>query len=236
MAREILGDQIDIHTGGIDHIPVHHTNEIAQTEAVTSKRFSNFWVHANHIKVSGTKMSKSLGNIFTLQDILDKGYDIQAFKLLVLSKHYRTEGNFTWGILDAAQNRLNNWQAAADLQWQTESQGSPKIATHILKNLQDDMDTPGALAGVDHWFSVFIDEGKRANHESITALIKEVNDLLGINLHKPDITAEQKQLIKEREDARLVKDWELSDKLRDQLKEQRIEVRDTPEGTIWQRV
>ncbi|MDQ5912858.1 MAG: cysteinyl-tRNA synthetase, partial [Patescibacteria group bacterium] len=96
MAREILGDTIDIHTGGIDHIPVHHTNEIAQTEAVTGKKFSNFWIHANHIKVDGTKMSKSLGNIHTLQDILDKGFGLQAFKLVVLSKHYRTEGNFTW--------------------------------------------------------------------------------------------------------------------------------------------
>ena len=106
MAREILGDQIDIHTGGIDHIPVHHTNEIAQTEAVTGKTFSTYWVHNNHLKVDGEKMAKSLGNIYTLKDITDRGFSLEAFKLTILSKHYRTEGNFTWDILEASNNRL----------------------------------------------------------------------------------------------------------------------------------
>jgi cysteinyl-tRNA synthetase len=148
MARELLGDQIDIHTGGIDHIPVHHTNEIAQTEAVTGKHpFSQIWVHANHIKVEGTKMSKSLGNIYTLKDITDKGYDIQAFKMLVLSKHYATEGNFTWDILEAAQNRLNNWQRAGDLRWQGAGDGEPNSS--LLEILQNDLDTPSAMSRID---------------------------------------------------------------------------------------
>ncbi|HSH55871.1 MAG TPA: cysteine--tRNA ligase, partial [Candidatus Limnocylindrales bacterium] len=113
IARKTLGDQIDIHTGGIDHIPVHHTNEIAQTEALTGKPFASFWMHNNHLKVDGGKMSKSLGTIYTLQDILDKGYGLDAFKLFVLGKQYRTEGNFTWEHLTAAQQRLNHWYQIA---------------------------------------------------------------------------------------------------------------------------
>lgn len=235
MAREILGDQIDIHAGGIDHIPIHHTNEIAQTEAVTGKRFSNIWLHANHIKVDGTKMSKSLGNIYTLQDIKDKGFDLDAFKIVVLSKHYRTEGNFTWDILDAAQNRLNNWRAISDLQYQTLSQPH-HIDLRLLDSLQNDLSTPAALAEVDHWFSQFVEEGKNADHESIKKLVDEVNSLLGINLDRGDISDEQKALIDKRETARKMKDWEVSDELRDKLIEQKIAVRDTANGTVWSKL
>ncbi len=244
MARELLGDQIDIHTGGIDHIPVHHTNEIAQTEAVTGKTFSNFWVHANHMKVNGTKMSKSLGNIYTLQDILDKGYDLDAFKLLVLSKHYRTEGNFTWEIMDAAKNRLNNWRAVADLRWQTISADQPKAQdalnrakVGLLEALQSDLDTTSALAIIDGLFDnvdkYLLNEQSKATFEEVLDLI---NDLLGIELRSGNITSEQKQLIKDREGARENKDWARSDELRDELKKQGVSVKDTPNGTVWSRI
>ena len=224
MARELLGDQIDIHTGGIDHIPVHHTNEIAQTEAMTGKQFSNVWVHANHIKVDGTKMSKSLGNIYTLQDIKDKGFDLDAFKLFVLSKRYSTEGNFTWENLEAAQNRLNNWRAVGDLRWQ--GAGDGEIETGLLVRLQDDLDTPSVLARIDELFS---SEQPSGLHQ----LLDEIRDLLGISLHRDDITDAQKALIKEREAARDAKDWAKSDELRDALAEQGIAIRDTPGGTVW---
>lgn len=118
IARETLGDQIDIHTGGIDHIPVHHTNEIAQTESVTGKQFAQIWLHNNHIKVDGHKMSKSLKNIITLDDILDHGFSPAAFKVAVLSKHFQTEGNFTWEIMKSANQRYKNWQRAASLRHQ----------------------------------------------------------------------------------------------------------------------
>ncbi len=246
MARELLGDQIDIHTGGVDHIPVHHTNEIAQTEAVTSKQFSQFWVHANHIKVDGTKMAKSLGNIYTLQDIKDKGYDLQAFKLMVLSKHYRTEGNFTWEILEAAQNRLHNWQAAASLRWQDNPDAGTlgndffeENSVKLLAALQDDLDTPAALALIDGLFQHIENYGRGLHTlhlEEFKGFLDTVDSLLGINLNQLDITDSQKQLVQEREQARDNKDWAKSDELRDQLKEQGIEVRDTPNGTIWNRV
>lgn len=226
MARELLGDQIDIHTGGIDHIPVHHTNEIAQTEALTDKRFSNVWLHANHIKVDGTKMSKSLGNIYTLQDIKDKGFDLDAFKLLVLSKHYRTEGNFTWEILEAAQNRLNNWRAVGDMRWQGAGEGESD--SRLLNLLQNDLDTPAALARIDELFGA---ESPVGLHH----ILDDIRDLLGITLHRDDISDEQKALIVEREQAREAKDWARSDELRDQLAEQGVAVRDTPSGTVWSR-
>jgi cysteinyl-tRNA synthetase len=226
MARELLGDQIDIHTGGIDHIPVHHTNEIAQTEAVTGKHpFSQIWLHANHIKVDGTKMSKSLGNIYTLKDIVDKGYDLQAFKLLVLGKHYSTEGNFTWDILEAAQNRLNNWRAAGDRRWQGAGDGESGLG--LLEHLQNDLDTPAAFARIDELLG-------GENPSGLHKLLDEIRDLLGIELHRDDINDEQKALIREREQARSDKDWAKSDELRDILEEQGIVVRDTLDGTVWE--
>ncbi len=238
MARELLGDTIDIHTGGIDHIPVHHTNEIAQSESVTEKPFSNFWIHANHLKVDGTKISKSLGNIYTLEDVKNHGYDLQAFKLMVLSKHYRTEGNFTWEILTAAQNLLTKWQAAADLRWQTtsgnEQPALDAISSDLLTALQDDLNTPQALIAVDKITE--IEQLPEGSVEQFNTLLKDIDSLLGINLLKEDIPNELKSLIKQREDVREAKDWQKSDELRDTLKEQGLEVRDTPTGTIWSRV
>ncbi len=167
MIRELLGDTIDIHTGGIDHIPVHHTNEIAQSESVTGKPLASIWVHANHMKVNGTKISKSLGNVFTLDQIISKKISPMAFKLLVLSSHYRTESNFTWEILDAASQRLKRWQDFASLRWQLNDtlddddtkdthgtsaklRSAPDVA---LEALNDDLNTPLALVTIETAFS-----------------------------------------------------------------------------------
>lgn len=243
MAREILGDQIDIHTGGIDHIPVHHTNEIAQTEALTGKEFSKYWVHANHLKVDGEKMSKSLGNIYTLQDILDKGFDLEAFKLTILSKHYRTEGNFTWEILEASHNRLDGYRAMADQQWQTNDQGAineaaVKDAWRAMQNaLQDDLNTPLALAALSQLEGA-IDNGgiNIACQETYKEFLEWVDSVLGFSLsNRQDISADQKQLLTDRSTARAKHDWTASDQLRDQLKAQGLEVNDTVRGQIWSR-
>jgi cysteinyl-tRNA synthetase len=246
MARELLGDQVDIHTGGIDHIPVHHTNEIAQTEAITGKQFSKFWVHANHIKVNGTKISKSLGNGFTLQDILNKGYDLEAFKLMVLSKHYRTEGNFSWEIMEAAQNRLRSWRAAVDLRWQIYETDRKTIheklvradlfSDELLRCLQNDLNTPEALALIDKTLDGISPEN--LCKACLDGILLEINDRLGVDLlkNRSDIGNEQKQFIQKRELARQAKDWSKSDELRDNLKKQGIEVKDTPHGTIWSRI
>ncbi|MDQ2972936.1 MAG: cysteine--tRNA ligase [bacterium] len=231
MAREVLGDQIDIHTGGIDHIPVHHTNEIAQSEAVTGKNFSNYWLHANHIKVDGTKISKSLGNIYTLQDILDKGFDLRAFKLMVLSKHYRTEGNFSWEILESSQNRLNNWLAVADLVWQLPEQDDAMSSQSMLQSLQNDLDSPEALSLIDQAF----DQALKTNLSPSKNLLDAVERLLGLKLIENDITLDQKDLISKRHTARENQDWTMSDSLRNNLLEQGIEIKDSGSQATWSR-
>lgn len=241
MARELLGDTIDIHTGGIDHIPIHHTNEIAQSEALTGKTFANYWVHANHIKVDGTKMSKSLGNIYTLEDIKKHGYSVDAFKLMILSKHYRTEGNFTWEILEAAQNRLNNWLTAVDLLWQEDkSQDSAMRGDEYTNKIEaamfDDLDTPKTLSIIDEAFREISD--LHLCKPCIENLVCDIKTFLGIDLmkDKTDISQEQKQLISIREAARADKNWAESDRLRDVLKNQKIAVRDTQNGSVWSRL
>lgn len=253
IARETLGDQIDIHTGGIDHIPVHHTNEIAQTESVTDKQFSQIWLHNNHIKVNGKKISKSLGNIYTLQDITDRGYALDAFKIMALSKHYRTEGNFSWEILEAAHNRLQRWRNIAALRWQTNDtlvddddkdssadiNGRVLAAPHaIIEQLADDLNTPEALAAVEY---VFDDLEKTAlvkiQKSALVSLLESIDSLLGIRLLEttPDIPDEAKRLIIERTHARDSKDWQRSDDLRDTLETNySVTLLDTPSGVVWQ--
>jgi cysteinyl-tRNA synthetase len=244
IAQQTLGDQIDLHAGGIDHIPVHHTNEIAQTEALSGKQFSQLWIHNNHLKVDGGKMAKSIGNIYTLQDLQDRGYTTEAFKILILSKHLRTEGNFTWDILDAAQNRLKHWQEVAVLRWQLPSAVNQKPGFEfdyyqqaILEHLANDLGTPEALAALDGFATLL--EKDFTNQSPIDAkefadFLTFVDDIFGLSLSKlQDISDEQKQLIAEREAARANKNWAESDKLRDQLQEQGIGLRDTPNGAIW---
>lgn len=253
IAREKLGDQIDIHTGGIDHIPVHHTNEIAQTEALTGKIFAGHWFHNNHMKVNGAKLSKSLGNSYTLADITERGFSLDAFKLLVLSSHYRTEGNFSWEILEAAQHRLSNWRAAAAIRWQIhdtlrDDHAKPSsdktvsfLATPqaLIEALENDLNTPAALSLIDAAFTRLDNADLRQVYQSsFVELLEAIKRLIGIDLlaSTPDIAEEYKQLIVERQRAREAKDWNCSDNLRDKLLNANIAVRDTPNGSVWQYV
>lgn len=239
MAREVLGDQIDIHTGGIDHIPVHHTNEIAQTESVTGKQFSQMWFHNNHLKVDGTKLSKSLGNSYTLQDILDRGFELDAFKLTILSKHYRTEGNFTWDIIDASRNRLLGYRAAAARAWQPTDTGVTAEQTKgclqaIREALQNDLNTPEVLATLSDFTATIDDRGiSSEGQEAFKELLSWLKSTLGIQFAVSDITDLQKGIISERETARAAKNWQKSDELRDQLIQQGIGLNDTATGATW---
>lgn len=243
IARQTLGDQIDIHTGGIDHIPVHHTNEIAQTETVTGKPFSQIWFHNNHIKINGTKMSKSSGNSYTLDDLLGKGYDIEAFKLMVLSSHYKTEGNFTWEILNSSTKRLKRWQNIADLRFQTFSESSyvlSKILSETLHHLQNDLNTPMAITTLDNdFFEIVAKKGfVGANQlDQFNDVLENINKLLGINLlATSDISEDEKRLINDRSDARRSKKWEESDRLRNNLLSLGIAINDHDFGTTWSRI
>ncbi len=239
MSERLLGVPFDIHTGGIDLKFPHHENEIAQSSGASGEQvFANYFVHNNHILIDGKKMSKSLGNVYTLRDIEDKGFDPLALRLLVLSSHYRSESNFTWEILEAAQNRLRNWQATANLRWQplasNRSMNRYVQRINVQSLLEEDLDTPRALALVD---AIFGDIERTGFHQDESNLFEEflsyLNLALGINLLMPNITDEQKQLISEREKAREKKDWAKSDELRDALKAQGIDIRDTANGQIW---
>ena len=243
IAYETLGPRIDIHTGGIDHIPVHHTNEIAQTEGVTSQPFATTWVHNNHLKINGAKISKSLGNTVTLQDILDRGFDMQAFKLFALSKQYRTEGNFDWTIMKAAANRYERWKSVATLRHQihatsdVEHMVSPQAAIEAIHQaLTDDLNTPKAVALIDEAFDSITNISlTRIDRHGLVALLEAIDELLGINLSEvtPDVDDTVKQLLLERSRARENNDWATSDQLRDTLRLKGIVVNDSAKGTTW---
>lgn len=237
IARETLGNQIDIHTGGIDHIPVHHTNEIAQTEAVTGAQFSQIWLHNNHLKADGTKISKSLGNIYTLADIVTRGYDLMAFRAFSLGKHFSTEGNFTWDNLEAAANRWWHWREAAALRWQIDAETGDDLdefGSTVLAALSNNLDTPAALQLLDVATEQIL-TGK-VSVQGVTQFIQIAAEYLGIDVSVSDISAGQKQLIADRQAARVKKDWAVSDKLRDELMAAGIGLRDVVDRTIWYRL
>lgn len=248
MAAKYLGEILDIHAGGIDHIPVHHTNEIAQSEAANNKRFANVWMHANHVLVEGEKISKSLGNGVTLEDVEAKGYSLEALRLLVLESHYQSQSKFSWDSLNAAHNRLKVYQATAALRWQAKS-GLNDASTIVLKEVPaqmiaimgNNLDTPRALAYLStistQLDTLLVDQDKTNqfnNVDDFTSMLGFIDQIFGLNLMKvEDITDGQKRLMSERDEARDAQDWAASDKLRDELKEQGIGVRDTDHGQIW---
>lgn len=245
MAMSILGETLDIHTGGIDHIPVHHTNEIAQSESATGKKFANYWLHNNHLKVDGTKISKSLGNGYTLHDLEEKGYAPLDYRMFILQSHYQTEGNFTWQNLDAAKNRRQHWRQIAALRHQTHDTIQhqddfeiPSLAIDgaIREALNDNLNTPAALTLIDETFSRLETAQLGAiDQHALSDVIKYIDDALGLQLEAstPDIDEDAKRLLVERQRARDEKAWPVSDQLRDQLAKKAIGVRDTAHGQIW---
>ncbi|HUB93973.1 MAG TPA: cysteine--tRNA ligase [Verrucomicrobiae bacterium] len=222
-----LGDPIDIHTGGIEHIGTHHPNEMAQTEAAFGHKLATIWLHYNHLLVDSSKMAKSVGNVYLLQDLIDRGFSPLAFRLLSLQTHYRSEQNFTWEALEAAQNTLNNLYGWADQIYQDVPQkGLPKDwKTKIAEMVANDLDFPGAIAILFKRIDEYAPNGED---------LEVLDQLFGLGLSsRKDISKEQKSLIQEREKARKDKDWKKSDKLRDKLAEQGIGLRDTSSGAIW---
>jgi cysteinyl-tRNA synthetase len=242
MSMKYLGPTLDIHTGGIDHVPVHHTNEIAQSEAATGQRFANHWMHGNHVTVDGEKISKSLGNGIRLQDVVGKGISPMAVRLHVLESHYRSQSKFSWESLEAAYNRLQDLKAMAVLRWQARTTVGDSatfaledVPLELTRMVADDLNTPQALAFLSQitgqLLSVLI-EGDMVSH--FEAMLLGIDDLFGLGLMDlADINDAQKQLIAEREQARDAKDWTKSDKLRDDLAAQGVGLRDTSQGAIW---
>ncbi len=251
MAMAILGPTIDIHTGGIDHIPVHHTNEIAQSEAASGATFANYWLHNNHLKIDGGKISKSLGNGYTLQNLEEHGFSPLDLRMFILQGQYTNEGNFTFDNLEAAKNRLSNWRDYAVLRHQThdrlhedeqkndnpEDFVSIQAASGALREaLQNNLNTPEALRIVDEAFAKLDSTSLRKIHRhGLVSFLETIDELLGLQLldSTPDISDDAKRAIIERRHARDAKDWAASDRIRDELAAEGIYVRDTAQDTIW---
>ncbi len=242
MSMKYLGETLDIHTGGIDHIPVHHSNEIAQSEAATGKQFAHIWLHSNHVLINDEKISKSLGNGIRIEDVTAKGYDPMVLRLHILESHYRSQSKFSWDSLEAAKNRLRGYQRMADLRFQpVESDvwlAADQSLGAILSALKDDLNTPEALA-------ILSELSSRAEERLVSSaelgqfedILKRLDDMLGLKLFdREDISGEQKDLVAQREEVRGAKDWTRSDEIRAILTQQGIAVRDTPHGPIWHRL
>lgn len=246
MAMHYLGEQLDIHTGGIDHIPVHHTNEIAQAEAASGKKpFVKYWVHHNFLRIEGEKMSKSLGNFYTIDDVIKRGFDPRALRLLFLTTHYRGEMNFTWENLAGAQKSYQRLiQTIADLQaFASSTQLTPesqKIQQEFYEHLENDLNTAEALAIL--WRVIgdtnIADEQKLAlllDFDQIFQLdlqnaTQKSQELTTAEVKISDLPEDIQELLKKRQQARAEKNWSETDDLRDQLLDKGYRIEDTPTG------
>lgn len=226
MATDTLGETIDIHTGGVDLIFPHHENEIAQTEAVTGKCFSNYWLHNEHLLVDNKKMSKSLSNFYTLDDIKAKGYSGLDFRYLCLQAHYRSKLNFTWDSLEAAKNaRIRLMRIIEDLRSAQNGSLNEEYSGQFNLKIAEDLDSPAALAVL--WDLV---RDTKIDGPVKLATITEMDKTLGLGLTVPkiivELTTAQKQLIKDRQEARRAGDFTKADEIRRELIKQGVEVED----------
>ncbi len=228
MSKKYLGVPFDIHTGGIDHIAVHHENEIAQTEGAEGKLEANYWMHSEFLTVDGGKMSKSLGNVYTISDLVEKGFDSLAFRYLCLQAHYRSKLNFTWESLHAAQNALNRLRSVIR-DWDAPKIGCAEFEQKFLASISDDLNTPEALSIL--WQLVESDDPTSAKAESLL----KFDQVLGLHLDafigkSIEIPPEVQQLLDERANARSEKNWTESDRLRKAIEALGFVVEDKPDG------
>jgi len=250
MSMRYLGKSFDIHAGGVDLVFPHHENEIAQSECSTNKKFVNYWFHNEHLLVNGQKMSKSLGNFYTLRDLLDKGYDPKAIRYLLLSSHYRQQLNFTENGIKASQNaiqRLNDFVKKITIfkKTLTKKNQDPKIKKIIEKTkndfekeMDDDLNISEGLATIFDFIremnAKMVPEGidKRDAKEIYDFMLK-INSVLGvIKFEEEKIPIGIKKLIDEREKARKEKNYEKADKIREEIKNKGYILEDTEEGTV----
>ncbi len=256
MSMKYLGNHFDIHCGGIDHLQIHHPNEIAQSEGATGEKFVNYWLHCNFLVVDGQKMSKSVRNIYTVQDILAKGHSPMALRLFLISGHYRQQQNFTFEALSNAENTLRGiysfLQRVADTKNKENNADTKEFKKKItdsrkkfFKELNDDINMPQALT---HLHSIIDDanariESGKLNKKEARVVIKAMLDMdwvLGlkfdrhVQMKKQKLGKEIQELIDEREKARAGKDFKRSDEIRIMLKEKfHVVLEDTKDGVKW---
>ena len=241
MAMNALGEQIDIHGGGADLIFPHHENEIAQSESFTGKApFANFWMHNALLQLGEEKMSKSLGNLVGIDDVLDR-YGADALRMFIVTSHYRSPLTYGEEALDAARAGAERLRQAAFSKGVAE--GDPlnpsETRERFTEAMDDDLNTPRALAALFH-LARAINRAHDAGHDAsdAQATLRELAGVLGFTLHEPPHHSENAApfvdlLVKLRSDLRVAKQWELADSVRDGLVELGVELHDGAEGTDW---
>jgi cysteinyl-tRNA synthetase len=252
MSMKYLGETLDIHTGGVDNIFPHHENEIAQSEAITGKKFVRYWLHNEHLIIKGERMGKSLKNFYTMRDLVQMGYDPAVVRYLLLSTHYRKQLQFTLEGLDAAESALQRLRDFMERLGEVTAANGENVErliaetrTNFLKALDDDLDVNTGLATVFNLVreaNTLIDEGKldRAEALRIAGLMTEFDSVLRIlgqitGKREGELCGAQRELIVRREKARKNKDWKTADAIRRQLKEKGVLLIDTPEGVKWKK-
>ena len=239
MSKKYLGEEFDIHTGGIDLIPTHHENEIAQSKGLTGKNPARFWIHGEYLLINGGKMSKSLKNVYLLSDIIERGYSPLAYKLFCYSASYRNKLNFTWEGIEAANKSLIKLKEA----YKKHLEGKEDVDNSIINDFEnrfheainDDMNMPLALSIV--WEAAKY--GKKS--KKIADLLLKFDTVLGIKIdeleeNKEEVPEEIMILVQQRIQARKDKNWELSDKLRDEINQKGYKVKDLKEDMIVEKI
>ncbi len=236
MSEKYLGVPFDIHAGGIDHIPVHHSNEIAQTEAATGKTMANLWMHGEFMTIQGDRMGKSEGNFITLESVIEKGFDPMALRYLFLLTHYRKRLNFSWPALKSAGQAYGKLRDRIDALRESAKKSKKlprpeaKWQQRITAALSDDLNIPRALANL--WKLLGSPEGANVKLEIALSWDK----VFGLGFDRPQgqtlekIPSEVERLVAERETARSAKDWRRADELRKQIEAAGFAIKDTPEG------
>lgn len=239
MATALLGEQIDIHCGGVDNIFPHHEAEIAQSEGCSGKTFVLYWMHCAHLLVDGQKMSKSLGNFHTLRDVLEKGYSGREVRYALIRVHYRAPLNFTWEGMDEARQalgRIDEWLRRLGESTAAATEAPEIEDDKFSEALDDDLNISAALG---HLFEQIRESNRELDRGIEPARARawlnwweRINRVLALAPVEEETPAEIQQLAEERTQARLAKNWQKSDKLRDAIQAQGWAVRDTKEGQV----
>jgi cysteinyl-tRNA synthetase len=259
MAMKYLGETIDIHSGGQDLVFPHHENEIAQSEAVTGKPFANYWIHNGFINVNNEKMSKSLGNFFTVRDIA-KEFDYEVIRFFMLSVHYRNPINFSDELLGQSKNGLDRMYNCLDnlaylsknppesptgsLDEQKYKERLLKLKDRFIEAMDDDLNTADAISvlfDMVREINTSINAASMVSRETIdysSSLLRELGGVLGILQKQKEgsLDSEIEELINQRQQARKDKNWKLADEIRDKLKNMGIILEDTPQGVKWKKL
>lgn len=229
MSMKFLGEQFDLHTGGIDHIPIHHTNEIAQSESATGKKpFVRYWMHHEHVGIGGEKMAKSEDNFLKLGLVIEKGIDPIAYRFWLLMANYRTKVNFSWEALKASETALKRLFGLFMSLGEETGNVNPEYQKQFKDYIEEDLDTPRALALL---WDLLKDE--KLSNKDKRATVLDFDKVFGLgfeNLKAENIPTEVVKLVSSREEARKNKDFKKSDELRKEINSLGYEVKDTSDG------